>query len=157
MLALSIAVAVASPQTEQTVIVTVPEVLAATTSIPNVPFYSQFADITSAKWKKVGCGIASLAMVIDYYKSAVPVDTLLKEGIERGAYLTNAGWTYKGLITVAGGYGFKGQSFDLGKSSVKTAFAEFKKSLKDGPVIASVHYKFDPRSTIPHQIGRAHV
>lgn len=124
----------------------------ATTTIPDVPFYSQFKDITSPTWQKVGCGVTSLAMVIDYYKPAVPVNTLLKLGVASGAYLQNAGWTYKGLIDLAKKYDLDGKSFDLGKSNSKTAFDEFKKQLKNGPVIASVHYKFDPKSTIPHLV-----
>ncbi len=117
-----------------------------------VPFYSQFKDITSPQWQKVGCGVASLAMIIDYYKPAVPVDTLLKQGIAAGAYLESAGWTYKGLIQLSAKYGLSGNSYDLGKLSTKSAFTQFKEQLADGPVIASVHYKFDPKSTIPHLV-----
>ena len=124
----------------------------ATTTAPLVPFYSQFKDITSPAWQKVGCGVTSLAMVIDYYEPAVPVNTLLKQGVASGAYLPSAGWTYKGLIDLAKKYGLEGKSFDLGKSDSKTAFDEFKKQLKSGPLIASVHYKFDPKSTIPHLV-----
>jgi predicted double-glycine peptidase len=120
--------------------------------IPIVPFYSQFKDITSQSWKKVGCGITDVAMVIDYYTDAVPVDTLLQQGINAGAYLSNAGWTYKGLIHVAKKYGLEGTSYDFGRLSSKIAFEKFTTHLKDGPVIASVHYKFDPKSTIPHLV-----
>ena len=126
--------------------------IVATTTIPTVPFYSQFKDITSPTWQKVGCGVASLAMIIDYYKPSVPVNTLLKQGVASGAYLQSAGWTYKGLIDLSKKYGLTGKSFDLGKSGKDNAFEEFKRSLKDGPVIASVHYKFDPKSTIPHLV-----
>lgn len=124
----------------------------ATTSIPDVPFYSQFKDITSPTWQKVGCGVASLAMVIDYYKPAVPVNTLLTQGIAAGAYLQSAGWTYKGLIQLAQKYGLSGNSYDLGASSATTAFAKLKTYLREGPVIVSIHYKFDPKSTIPHLV-----
>lgn len=121
--------------------------------VPSVPFYSQFRDITSAKWRKVGCGVASLAMVIDFYKpDTVSVNALLNEGIEAGAYLNNAGWTYKGLIQISRPYGLDGKSYDLGKLSKDAAFSQFKEHLEDGPVIASVHYKFDPKSTIPHLV-----
>ena len=69
-----------------------PEV--STKIIPEVPFYSQFKDISSAKWQKVGCGVTSLAMVIEYYNpDSVSVNTLLNEGIAAGAYLNSAGWT----------------------------------------------------------------
>ena len=121
-------------------------------TVPAVPFYSQFADITSPKWQKVGCGVASLAMIIDYYTEAVPVNTLLNRGIASGAYLSSAGWTYKGLIKLSNRYGLDGTSYDLGGVGSSKALAQFKKYLKDGPVIASVHYKFDPKSSIPHLV-----
>jgi ABC-type bacteriocin/lantibiotic exporter with double-glycine peptidase domain len=120
--------------------------------IPAVPFYSQFADITSPKWQKVGCGVASLAMIIDYYKPAVSVNTLLTQAVAKGAYNENAGWSYAGLISVSKGYGLDGTAYDLGSSDTKTAYAALKKAVGKGPVIASVHYKFDPKSTIPHLV-----
>lgn len=119
---------------------------------PVAPFYSQFKDITAPAWQKVGCGVASLAMVIDYYEPAVPVNTLLKQGIAANAYLQKAGWTYAGLISLSQKYGLDGDSYDLGKLGKDEAFTRFKAYLKDGPVIASVHYKFDPKSTIPHLV-----
>lgn len=136
---------ISTPEIKKTTVVSADE-------IPVVPFYSQFKDITSLSWQKVGCGITDLAMVIDYYTNAVPVNTLLKEGIAKGAYLNNVGWTYKGLIDVAKKYGLDGSSYDFGKLSSTVAFKKFTTHLKDGPVIASVHYKFDPKSTIPHLV-----
>jgi len=49
-------------------------------------------------------------------------------------------------------YGLNGSSYDLGKSASTTALVQLEKYVKDGPVIASVHYKFDPKSTIPHLV-----
>lgn len=118
----------------------------------SVPFYSQFDDISAVEWRKIGCGIASLAMIIDFYEPAVSVDILLTQGIAAGAYLRDAGWTYKGLIGVGQKYGLGGSSHDLAPLSSKAAFEEFKEYVKDGPVIASVHYEFDPASTIPHLV-----
>jgi hypothetical protein len=84
------------------------------TVIPDVPFYSQFNDITSVKWKKIGCGVASLAMVIEYYKpSSVSVDKLLGQAIASGAYQKSAGWTHQGLATLSQRYGFTGNTYDL--------------------------------------------
>ena len=124
----------------------------ATTTVPAVPFYSQFNDITSPTWKKAGCGITSLAMIIDYYKTAVPVDTLLKQGLNNGAYIQNVGWSYKGLIDVSQQYGLDGDSYDLGTLTPTAAYTKMAAYLKNGPVIVSVHYKFDPKSTIPHLV-----
>ena len=124
-----------------------------TPTIPDVPFYSQFKDITSTTWQKVGCGVTSLAMVIEYYQpQTVSVNTLLKQGIAAGAYLNNAGWTYAGLIGLSQKYGLDGKSYDLAALDSTTAFAQLKTYLDDGPVIVSVHYKFDPKSTIPHLV-----
>ena len=91
-------------------------------------------------------------MIIDYYKPAVSVDTLLTQGIAAGAYINSAGWTYKGLIGVGQTYGLEGSSHDLAALSSRAAFEEFNEYVKEGPVIASVHYKFDPASTIPHLV-----
>ena len=125
----------------------------ATSTIPSVPFYSQFTDIASPTWQKVGCGITDVAMLVDYYTDKAPtVETLLSFGIAAGAYTDRDGWIYSGLIGVAKKYGLDGASYDLGNTSPKTAFTQFKKYLADGPVIASVHYNFDPKSTIPHLV-----
>lgn len=121
--------------------------------IYTVPFYSQFKDITSDSWKKVGCGIASLAMIIEFYEPGeVKVDTLLKEGISAGAYLDDAGWTHGGLIGLSKKYGLGGESHDLRDSTMETAFSRLKTVLEDGPVMASVHYTFDPKNPIPHLV-----
>lgn len=119
--------------------------------IPEVPFFSQFKNITSAKWQKVGCGITSLAMIIDFYKTeAVSVNKLLNQGISINAYDNNDGWIHEGLISVAKKYGLSGKSYDLSGQSKSSALNSFKLYLKDGPVMASVHYKFDPKNPIPH-------
>lgn len=121
--------------------------------VPQVPFYSQFHDIQPLAWQKVGCGIASLAMVIEYYKpDTVSVNGLLRQAITSGAYNTNAGWIHKDLISLSKKYGLDGTSYDLTKLNNKIAFTQFKKILNDGPVIVSIHYKFDPKSSIPHLV-----
>ena len=147
LLPLSVNAQVVAPQASSSI-----STATSSAQVPVVPFYSQFTDITSKTWQKVGCGVTSLAMVIDYYTSAVPVDTLLNQGIKAGAYLKSAGWTYKGLIDLANDYGLDGSSYDLASLSKKDALAKFSMYLQDGPVIASIHYKFDPASTIPHLV-----
>jgi ABC-type bacteriocin/lantibiotic exporter with double-glycine peptidase domain len=122
-------------------------------TIPDVPFFSQFKDITSTAWKKVGCGIASLAMIIEYYSpKSVSVNALLNEGIALGAYDKNAGWIHRGLIRLSKTYGLDGTSYDLSAKSMAKAFETFKDALEGGPVIASIHYKFDPKNPIPHLV-----
>jgi ABC-type bacteriocin/lantibiotic exporter with double-glycine peptidase domain len=123
------------------------------TTVPAVPFYSQFADIHSLSWQKVGCGITSLAMIINYYSDdTVSVDTLLKKGIADGAYNTTYGWIHNGLITLAKKYSLNGTSYDVTSLDKDSSLRKLEVYLKDGPVIVSVHYKFDPKSKIPHLI-----
>lgn len=117
-----------------------------------VPFYSQFADISMASWQKVACGIASVAMIIDFYGDSVLPDVLLDEGIARGAYLTNAGWTHAGLIGLAADYGLSGSTVSLAHLSTRDAFYELEQVMKEGPVMVSVHYTFDPSNPIPHLV-----
>ena len=123
-------------------------------TVLNVPFYSQFKDIESLVWQKQSCGIASLAMVIGFYlpEDTTSVNTLLGQGIALGAYSQKAGWTYKGLIQVAQKHGLTGASYDLSDKTNTVALTQFKTYLKDGPVIVSVHYKFNPASNIPHLV-----
>jgi len=120
-------------------------------NVPNVPFYSQFSDISAPEWRKLSCGIADLAMIINFYQpGAVSADTLLEEGIAAGAFIDGAGWSHQGLVSLARAYGLQGSTHDLSNLDMDAAFAEFEKFIKNGPVIASVYYKFDPNSPIPH-------
>ena len=122
-------------------------------TVPDVPFYSQFKDITPVAWQKVGCGVTSLAMVIDYYnEDVVTVNKLLTQGIDAGAYKKSTGWIHSGLISLSKKYGLNGRTYDLSNLDQETAFTQFKKSLNDGPVIVSVHYKFDVKNPIPHLV-----
>ncbi len=123
------------------------------TPIPTVPFYSQFKDIHNNTWQKVGCGITSLAMVIDYYSNdKISVDTLLKQGVASGAYNQTYGWIHNGLITVSKEYGMKGKSYDVSSETKDKSFSTLQSYLADGPVIVSVHYKFDPKNSVPHLV-----
>jgi len=119
----------------------------------SVPFYSQFSDISSPSWQKVGCGIASLAMVISYYThESVSVDALLDRGVAAGAYLSDAGWIHSGLIALSHPYQLDGESRSLAGMDMSTAFAELSREVQQGPVLASVHYTFDPANPIPHLV-----
>lgn len=118
-----------------------------------VPFYSQFTDISSPHWQKVGCGIASIAMLIDFYsEKSLSVDGLLERGVASGAYLDHAGWTHRGLINLAAPYGLSGESVSLSHLSMSSAFSKLRAVLVEGPVMASVHYTFEPTNPIPHLV-----
>lgn len=122
-------------------------------ALPEVPFYSQFSDISSVKWQKLGCGVTSLAMLIEFYQPGiVSVNNLLKEGLAAGAFINGAGWSHKGLALIAEKYGLKGANYDYSNLDKNAAFVQLEKFLKEGPVIASVHYKLDPKNPIPHLV-----
>lgn len=120
----------------------------------DVPFYSQLEDISDPYWKGKGCGIASLAMVMDFFKpnTVTSVDNLLREGIKSGAYLNRAGWIHAGLIDLSKRYGFDGQGHYWDNTSKEIALSNLSVALENGPVIASVYYTFDPLSPIPHLV-----
>lgn len=121
--------------------------------VPTIPFYSQFVDITSPEWKKIACGVTSLAMIIEYYEpGTVTPDALLTKGINSGAYIKNAGWSHQGLANLAAKYGLVGKTGDFTKLDKATALADIKEVLKDGPIIASVYYKMQPGHPIPHLV-----
>jgi len=123
------------------------------TAVYTVPFYSQFSDIHSPDWKKVSCGIASLAMLIDFYSDEeISADALLSRGITAGAYQENAGWIHDGLIGLSHPYGLDGESVSLAQLTMDAAFATLVTVLHDGPVMASVHYTFEPTNPIPHLV-----
>jgi len=116
-----------------------------------VPFYSQFADITEPQWQKVGCGIASVAMLIDFYAdNKTTVDDLLEQGIKAGYFLSDAGWTHQGLINLTKQFGLDGVSVGLQHLSMDSAFDELESIVTQGPVMVSVHYTFQPTNPIPH-------
>lgn len=122
-----------------------------TKTIHVVPFYSQFTDITAPEWQKIGCGIASLAMLIDFYSPGeITVDNLLAEGIASNAYISSAGWSHAGLIQLAKNYGLSGEAVYMTDQSMSAAFSSLEKALEEGPVMVSVHYTFKPTNPIPH-------
>jgi len=122
--------------------------------VRRVPFYSQFADITSPVWQKRSCGIASAAMLIEHYKpeAVASVDALLAEGRARGGYIDNVGWKHRTLVELAQIRGLYGRAYDFAQSSMSHAYNELVAALAEGPVMASVHYEFNPMSVIPHLV-----
>ena len=119
----------------------------------DVPLYSQIADISSVEWRQKGCGVADVAMIIEFYKpNTTSVQKVLEEAIAAGAYVKNVGWSHKGLADLAVKHGMVGRTYDFSKSDKETALSQFKDILKEGPVIASIHRGFDPKSPYGHLI-----
>jgi len=118
-----------------------------------VPFYSQFQDIPAVEWQHEGCGIAALAMEVEFFKpKSVSITTLLLQALDSGAYTTDVGWKHKELAGLAGLYGLTGKNYDLANADNETAFGRFKELLVGGPMIVSIHNKFNPKATLGHLV-----
>lgn len=145
---------VLSEETEESEEQPAPARTTSTRAVFTVPFYSQFSDISAVSWQKVGCGIASLAMLIDFYSEEkfISVDDLLDRGVSAGAYLDSAGWIHSGLIGLSRAYGLDGESQSLAGLSMSEAFARLETAVAEGPVMVSVHYTFEPTNPIPHLV-----
>ena len=116
----------------------------------NLKLYSQYLDFTNKERQKHGCGIASLAMLMDYInhlshtnKNIPSLDKLYQVGINRRAYIKGVGWRHSGLVGLAKIYGFKkSQAYDLSRFSDVEALRILKQKLKQGPVLASIYSKY---------------
>ncbi len=72
----------------------------------DVPYYSQFADITDSFWMLRACGAIALKEVAEFHGSIVPdIITLCNEGKERGGYNMEHGWIHDYLVIKAKEFG----------------------------------------------------
>lgn len=68
----------------------------------NVPYYSQFVDLTDPFWMLRACGVASLKMASEFCGAAVPdLLTLCVEAKERGGYDMQNGWVHDYMVMKA--------------------------------------------------------
>jgi len=110
-------------------------------------------EIPRVEWQKKGCGVADVAMIVEFYKpNTTTVQEVLEEAIVAGAYVKNVGWSHVGLAALAKKHDLVGRTFDLSKSNKEAAFNQFKNIVTEGPAIASIHRGFDPKSPYGHLI-----
>jgi uncharacterized protein YvpB len=131
--------------------------------IIKTPHISQILDITKKEWNSSACGIASLAMVLEFHlgKENTPsVDRLLEEGLFLGGFKKDIGWIHNSLVLLAHNHGlhsyhqeFRSHFIDLEKKVGEISSFEEKlvsdglnkiknEILKDNPVIVSVRSLF---------------
>ncbi len=119
-----------------------------------VPFYSQFADVTLTEWQERACAPTCLKMVIDYLSdnnSKLSTDDLIKEGLEIGAYQDGVGWIHAGLLRIAHNHGicgyneeFRSRDKEFENILVEKGIEKIRKTLEsDVPVIISCSKNFD--------------
>jgi hypothetical protein len=119
----------------------------------SVPLFSQISDISSVAWKQKGCGVADVAMIVEFYKpNTTSVQKVLEEGLKAGAYVKNVGWSHSGLASLAVKHGLVGKTVDLSTLKNETALSQFKDIVKEGPVIASIRRGFKSQSPYGHLI-----
>lgn len=118
-----------------------------------VPLYSQISDISSVAWQQKGCGVADIAMIVEFYKpNTTTVDKILAEALKEGVYVKNVGWSHSGLASLAVKHGLVGKTLDLSTLKNEAALDQFKDIVKEGPVIASIHRGFNSKSPYGHLI-----
>lgn len=119
----------------------------------NVPLFSQISDISSVTWQQKGCGVADVAMIVEFYKpETTSVQEVLEQGLKAGAYVKNVGWSHSGLASLAVKHGLVGKTVDLSTLKNAEALSEFKDIVKEGPVIASIRRGFKAKSPYGHLI-----
>jgi hypothetical protein len=120
----------------------------------DVPFISQFTDITNSDWQWRSCGIAALKMVLDYWHACdsfnrtVDVDELHRIGIQESAYRPGIGWTHAGLAAAACRLGYTAYNRDWAEQGPTpkdeaTAWHLTLEELTAGPVLVSVYSGFE--------------
>ena len=73
----------------------------------NVPYYSQYLDVTNTMWQPRACGIACLKMILDTdYARSLTLDEMIDQGCAIGAH-GEYGWKHAGLVALARQYGTK--------------------------------------------------
>lgn len=114
----------------------------------DLPYFSQHADVTDPEWRSRACGIACLAMIIEYYKKTgfKTLDSLIEHGVSIDAFTTQ-GWSHPRLVIMAHNYGVLGymEEFRSGKPEYHEEFfgkgiEKIVNHLKNGhPVIISTY------------------
>jgi uncharacterized protein YvpB len=109
--------------------------------IIEVPHFVQFYNIDDDGWQGRSCGIASLAMILDFYGKKVDLNELVEKALKKGGYIEGTGWKHQAIVELAVDYGFK--SFRTEDEKVENLVDSLN---KNEPVIISIHKNFDPKN-----------
>ncbi|MFZ2303452.1 MAG: C39 family peptidase [Minisyncoccia bacterium] len=86
----------------------------------NVPYYSQYLDVTDELWQPRACGVACLKMLLEALGEETPtLDEMIAQGCAIGAH-GEYGWKHDGLVALARQYGVKLSRNEWRKSESKT-------------------------------------
>ncbi|HEY9586055.1 MAG TPA: C39 family peptidase [Candidatus Paceibacterota bacterium] len=103
----------------------------------NVPYHSQFDEITIPEWKERGCAITCLKMCLDFVKpNEIPnIDDLIKEGIAINGYLGNVGWRHETLVRLAHNHGVPAYQEEFRSVKVDVANKTFSENIFEKDLI----------------------
>lgn len=91
--------------------------------IIDVPYLSQFNDLSDVEWQGRACGVTCLAMVLAYYEGeARPIKALIDLGTELKAYNSNYDWYDSGLCSIANQLGYTAFRRRWALSKIDTEF-----------------------------------
>lgn len=125
------------------------------------PFYSQkwdlnnwqqlgFKNYEDAKyWEKSSCAILCLKMILDsvYPQNTSSISSLIKQGVEMGAYADKTGWGHSGIVKLAESNGLKATAYEKLKPE------DIKNALQEGSfVIVSIKWAFENYKTFKEKI-----
>lgn len=138
-----------------------------------IPYYSQYKDVTLESWSERACAPTCLKMVLDYLSEGEfnhSIDDIILEGTTIvGGYIEGVGWNHAGLIRIAHNHNFLAYDEEFRSIKVNTESKTFEKSefenemlekgiekmkkiLGEGkPVIISCSKNFDEIHK-PHQV-----
>lgn len=107
--------------------------------IIEVPHFVQYYNIKDDTWQGRSCGIASLAMVLDYYGKPCDLNKLIRTALKKDGYIKGVGWKHQVIVDIAK---------DMGLDSKRTEEDKIENLIqalnKEEPVIISIHKNFDP-------------
>lgn len=116
-------------------------------------FENGFASEAEAQaWRDRACGIACVSMILSAKgQSTPPLGTLIKEGIERQAYVPEVGWSHYGLASMLAERGIEAEVkalsgvdalielLSLGKSAILSVAPRLTPAVSDGNIKKSGH------------------
>lgn len=118
-----------------------------------VPYFSQYRDVSDEAWQFRACAIVNLKMVLEYYKNKYPergipsnsIEDLITQGVQLNGYI-GAGWVHDVIVILARNYGcsayrqeFRSSDPAFENKFVEEGIAKIWKTVAEGsPVTVSV-------------------
>lgn len=102
-----------------------------------VPYYSQYLNVTDPYWMPRACGMAAVKMVLDYHGKQTPaLEEMVKTGHADGGY-SPSGWLHDYFIAFLKAYGL--DAYRKEGMDEKEGLQEIRNALEaENPVIVSI-------------------